>query len=210
MKYIKIGYIYYSNESNIKDIENYIDYINFSNDLVIKTDKPTLIIGWDLVKKIYPNVNILNKNISKNVYWTFSSTEKLSDHILDINNFKTNTVINYFFKYKNYSISPIFYKNIDLNTFFDKITPQSIFLSKDMILSASTEDKIFRFNLKEFNYFNYEIKTILVNLKNKYPTFFYDKNGSIENEIFEYFNKIDRNIIKKYISIINNNTDINI
>lgn len=37
---------------------------------------PTLIVGWDLVNKYFPNFDILNKKIEENIYWTFMRSEK--------------------------------------------------------------------------------------------------------------------------------------
>ena len=37
---------------------------------------PTLIVGWERVKKLYPKASILKKKIKDNLYWTFSPTEK--------------------------------------------------------------------------------------------------------------------------------------
>lgn len=39
---------------------------------------PTLVIGWDLVKVLYPSVNIINWQIDDDVYWTFGNREKRS------------------------------------------------------------------------------------------------------------------------------------
>lgn len=72
----------------------------------VDISKPTLIIGWDNVKKIYPEQNILNNEISENIFWTFSKREKRFQYEKDITNFidkvinDVNNKVNYhFFNY---------------------------------------------------------------------------------------------------------------
>jgi hypothetical protein len=72
----------------------------------VDLSKPTLIIGWDNVKKIYPEQNILNNKISENIFWTFSKREKRFQYEKDITNFidkvinDVNNKVNYhFFNY---------------------------------------------------------------------------------------------------------------
>ena len=51
----------------------------------VNDDIPTLIIGWNNAKTIYgDNLDILDKKISKNLYWTFSKREKRNDYENDI------------------------------------------------------------------------------------------------------------------------------
>ena len=61
----------------IKDINN------------IEPELPTLIIGWEFVKAIYGEnrPSILEKQISENLYWTFTKKERRVDYEEDIKNF---------------------------------------------------------------------------------------------------------------------------
>ena len=38
-------------------------------------DLPTILVGWDFVKELFPNQKIHDKNISKNLEWTYSESE---------------------------------------------------------------------------------------------------------------------------------------
>ncbi len=38
-------------------------------------DIPTIIIGWSFIKAKYPSINIFDKKISDNLYWTYSKSE---------------------------------------------------------------------------------------------------------------------------------------
>lgn len=51
-------------------------------------DIPTLIIGWEYTKKIYPNASILNWEINDNTFWTYGKREKRSKYEENIENFK--------------------------------------------------------------------------------------------------------------------------
>lgn len=64
------------------------DYINVNKNIEnINTNIPTLIIGWENTKKIFPNANILNKHISDTISWTFSNREKRQEYEPDLNKF---------------------------------------------------------------------------------------------------------------------------
>lgn len=49
---------------------------------------PTLIVGWELVKKYRPDFNVLNKKIEENLYWTFMRSEKRDAYEEDLIYFK--------------------------------------------------------------------------------------------------------------------------
>ena len=80
---------------------NVVDDIN-NVDLSI----PTLIVGWNDVKRLFPNQNILNHDITDTISWTFSKREKRYQYEKDIEKFTTkvmncvNQDVNYrFFNY---------------------------------------------------------------------------------------------------------------
>lgn len=80
---------------------NVVDDIN-NVDLSI----PTLIVGWNDVKRLFPNQNILNHDITDTISWTFSKREKRYQYEKDIERFTTkvmncvNQDVNYrFFNY---------------------------------------------------------------------------------------------------------------
>lgn len=67
------------------------EYINVSKDITkVDLTIPTLIIGWAMVKEIYPNADILNKQISETVYWTYSNREKRQEYEPDLAKFIKN------------------------------------------------------------------------------------------------------------------------
>ena len=67
------------------------EYINVTRDITkVDLTIPTLIIGWAMVKEIYPNADILNKQISETVYWTYSNREKRREYEPDLAKFIKN------------------------------------------------------------------------------------------------------------------------
>ena len=67
------------------DIENFKVCRKIDN---IDRDIPTLIIGWENVKKIYgEKVSILHKQIDTFTFWTFSPKERKSEYEIDLNSF---------------------------------------------------------------------------------------------------------------------------
>lgn len=67
------------------------EYINVTKDITkVDLTIPTLIIGWAMVKEIYPNAYILNKQISETVYWTYSNREKRQEYEPDLAKFIKN------------------------------------------------------------------------------------------------------------------------
>jgi hypothetical protein len=205
---IKLGTIYYVDDLKLHNKLSYIEYIKISSVSEIKlSNKPILIIGWELAKEKYKTTNILNKNINNLYFWTFNFSEKKTDYIFDLNKFIKYDILNVFNSYKFINLSPIF--NKDLNsidnyiTFFNDCELNSIYISKNLQLTILCNDELFRINLKELNYYNIDIKILLNYLKFKYKNFIYDKNGNIELEYTEYFKILDNNIIKKYIPLFN-------
>jgi hypothetical protein len=58
----------------------------------INTNIPTIIIGWNEVKQLFPKQDILNPNIDENIIWTFSKREKRYQYEKDIVKFINNVI----------------------------------------------------------------------------------------------------------------------
>lgn len=71
---------------------------------------PTMIVGWSLVKELFPEQDILEEVITPNMAWTFSKREKRYKYEKDMENFisdvlkKLDDSVNYTFF--NYMLSP--------------------------------------------------------------------------------------------------------
>ena len=77
-------------------------FFNITNDFnTIDKTIPTLIIGWNKVKDLFPSQNILENKISDNIKWTFSKREKRYQYEKDIVEF-INDVCSYMEQKVNY------------------------------------------------------------------------------------------------------------
>ena len=106
-----IGKIYINNE-NFKSIQ-FIEVKKISEYIPDDTI-PTLLVGKKDVLNSGFKISLLNRNISKNLYWTFSKFEKRNEHENDINQFykhifhnifkniKYNAINVYYIKYSEY------------------------------------------------------------------------------------------------------------
>ena len=83
---MKIGNIVSTTNINVSEDFNVVQ----SLDDIIQ-GLPTLIIGWDYVKKNYPNYDIIDRKLSDNLFWTFKKTERRDFHEEDIYKFVLNT-----------------------------------------------------------------------------------------------------------------------
>jgi hypothetical protein len=205
---IKLGVIYYKDDLILHEKVKYIDYIKIEDYTDIKfTKRPTLIIGWNIVKSKFMSVNILNKKISDNIFWCFSFNEKKSDYIENINKFVTEDVLNVFSTFKYKILSPIFNEDLkseqDYINYFDDCDLNNIYVSPKQELSVLCDDIIYKLNLRELNFYKIKPFFILDYLSNKYINFYYDRTGNIEKNYLEYFKGIDDVFIKKYIPLYN-------
>ena len=67
---------------------------------IIDNNLPTLIIGWEETKKLFPEASILRKKIKDNLYWTFSTTEKRTVFENDLKKFIDKTYKDFIKKIK--------------------------------------------------------------------------------------------------------------
>jgi hypothetical protein len=205
---IKLGIIYYIDDLILHERVNYIEYIKIKDYSEIKeTKRPTLIIGWNIVKNKYTSINILNKKINNNLFWCFSFNEKKSDYIDNINKFTKTDILEVFSSFEYIILSPIL--NNDLKTeqnyidYFTECDLNNIYVSPKKELSVLCNNTIYKLNLSELDFYKIKPFFILEFLSTKYTNFYYDRNGNIEKMYLEYFKGIDEVFIKKYIPLYN-------
>lgn len=72
---------------------------------------PTLIIGWERTKELFPdNYYILNKEIKDNYFWTYSLSEKRSENEVDIEQFIQHCYENVVSEIEYLFVDPIQFK----------------------------------------------------------------------------------------------------
>jgi hypothetical protein len=143
-------------------------YFNISNSLDnIIQDLPTLIIGWDIVKTINPDVDFIDKKLSDNIFWTFKKSERRDIYQEDLYNFIT-------YCYKNL-IKDINYSFIDLITLTDSEIKESFNNIKKCKKSATyqyndmiyvyCDNTIYGIDLKLVKYLDYDVKKTIEKIK---------------------------------------------
>jgi hypothetical protein len=54
----------------------------------IISDIPTLIIGWEKTKELYPDASIIEWNVDENVYWTYGKYERRDKYEINVKKFQ--------------------------------------------------------------------------------------------------------------------------
>lgn len=148
---------------------NYSCEILDGNNLEIINSVPTIIIGWNFVKKKFPNQSILNKNINKDLYWTYSLLESEREFKKDCVNFLDNSINNFFDK-KLISFDAII--DGSLKDFLSKnINPKirSFIYFHRNVCYIHNENKICSISALSLEFIEKDYKSIFTDLINKIP-----------------------------------------
>jgi hypothetical protein len=52
------------------------------------SDIPTLIVGWEKTKELYPDASIIEWKVDENVYWTYGKYERRDKYEVNVNKFQ--------------------------------------------------------------------------------------------------------------------------
>lgn len=189
-------------------------------------DVPTLVIGWNNVKDKFPKQNIMDKQISKNLFWTYSKSENSKDFFKEAEDFFSESVKKWMPKnfktfdtylnkegledFINQNLDPskkvfiyfydgALYLNNDGNNFIVNI--KSLSISDDKLKTTITE--IFnRLDIVSFSYQNFYHYVNIDSLKqiNAIDSIRWVKFG-VET-LDSYFNIIPNFKIQKYIPFL--------
>jgi len=135
----KIANILTKNLFNDKIFYNVVD----SKDKLIN-GIPVLCVGVELTKKNYPNFNILNMNISDDIYWTYGPREKRNIYESRLKTFIQKSID----KFK----SDISYKYV--NVVFDGISSNDFTVLNELIFNGGKSIVSFIFNGMVYVYDN--------------------------------------------------------
>ena len=103
---------------------------------------PTLIIGWDYIKKNFPDYDIIDRNLGNNIFWTFKPTEKRDLYQQDLYNFINSTYKNLLVKVKYYFIDPFTLTRKQVRKIVQKILTSNdkiSYLFDNMIIGINLE-----------------------------------------------------------------------
>lgn len=149
---------------------------------------PTLIIGWDYVKKNYDNYDISNRTLGQNLYWTFKKTEKRDLHEEDIYKF-TQLIYNNLIEDISYVfIDPIITKRKTIKKILKKIhtTKDIISYQHNSMIYMYGGKIIFGIDLNLIEFLGLDSNKIISKIKAKSKYFL------TENTIFiEYKNRVE-------------------
>jgi hypothetical protein len=183
-------------ELSNKEIPIYIDVFNYNEEY--NKSLPTIFISYNKINSILNIVDILNKKIDINNYWTFSKREKLSDFHIELDNFINKSPELFFNKYnvKPFNFSFVKYTSEE-NVLNDlkKLDIIKIYSNKRSIFVLLSNNDILSFDKYYFNFIN---KNSIINYLDNHLLTIHDKNNKILMEYKKYIPSYYE-IIEKYV-----------
>ena len=150
------------------DIEPFFNVVDDENKLI--DGIPTLIIGWDSVKSLYGDINILDKKVKDNIYWTFGKRERRNVMEVDVQKFKRKamSITCNNVKYKFFNILTA--KNDKKKSFYLllKDTRHKTIFSFNNVLYIYIDgtDTVVSISLRDVDYIGGDVKKIFSTLYN--------------------------------------------
>lgn len=151
---------------------NYSEIFNVVNSIdKCITDLPILVVGWKLMKSLFPDANILNKEYN-GVKWTFTKTERRCEYEEDIIEFYNYSILESMKSINYIYVNPLTFtltKIKKMINFFKSSQEKILFLTRDsrFLFVYSKEYKtVFGVSLSTIEYMGISKKKILKLIKN--------------------------------------------
>lgn len=150
------------------DIEPFFNIVDDENKLI--DGIPTLIIGWDSVKSLYGDINILDKKVKDNIYWTFGKRERRNVMEVDVQKFKRKamSITCNNVKYKFFNILTA--KNDKKKSFYLLLKDtrhKTVFSFNNMLyIYIDGTDTVVSISLRDVEYVGGDVKKIFSTLYN--------------------------------------------
>lgn len=150
------------------DIEPFFNVVDDENKLI--DGIPTLIIGWDSVKSLYGDINILDKKVKDNIYWTFGKRERRNVMEVDVQKFKKKamSIVSNNVKYKFFNILTA--KNDKKKSFYALLKDtrrKTIFSFNNMLyIYIDGTNTVVSISLRDVDYIGGDVKKIFSTLYN--------------------------------------------
>lgn len=156
-------------------------------------DIPTLIVGYDLTKKLFKDFDILNRQITPNIYWTVKKTEDRDKFQDDLNWFQHKLYNELITNVKYIIIDPIQQNKKTIKKIINKIYSLNNIISyeKYNMIYIYSDNLIFGIDLNLLKFIGLNTNKIKQKIKKISDTYL------IGNEIISYY--------KQYIEYLNNN-----
>lgn len=150
------------------DIEPFFNVVDDEKKII--DGIPTLIIGWDSVKSLYGDINILDKKVKDNIYWTFGKRERRNVMEVDVQKFKRKamSIVSNNVKYKFFNILTA--KNDKKKSFYMLLKDtrhKTIFSFNNMLyIYIDGTDTVVSISLRDVDYIGGDVKKIFSTLYN--------------------------------------------
>lgn len=150
------------------DIEPFFNIVDDEKKII--DGIPTLIIGWDSVKSLYGDINILDKKVKDNIYWTFGKRERRNVMEVDVQKFKKKamSIVSNNVKYKFFNILTA--KNDKKKSFYMLLKDtrhKTIFSFNNMLyIYIDGTDTVVSISLRDVDYIGGDVKKIFSTLYN--------------------------------------------
>lgn len=150
------------------DIEPFFNVVDDEKKII--DGIPTLIIGWDSVKSLYGDINILDKKVKDNIYWTFGKRERRNVMEVDVQKFKRKamSITCNNVKYKFFNILTA--KNDKKKSFYLLLKDaryKTVFSFNDMLyIYIDGTDTVVSISLRDVDYIGGDVKKIFSTLYN--------------------------------------------
>ena len=165
-------------KSNL-NIDKYFNVVQSIDDII--NGLPTLIIGWDIVKTINPNADFIDKNLSKDIFWTFKKTERRDIFEEDLYNFIQYT---YNLLVKDIKYQFVDFIELDKNEtkdVFNQIkNKKSISYFYNNMVYIHNEKTIYGIDLKLVKYLDFDVTKTINKIKTYSTVFLSDSDIIIE------------------------------
>ena len=170
-----------------------------SKELLIP-DIPTLVVGWEFTKSLYPDVDITDWAIDDNTYWTFGNREKRSVYEDRIEKFK-NIAINSVISSVKYKFINILADKQSAKEFISKVDAESgitsYYYNGIVYVYIPSEGVVYGISLRDIDYVGNNPKTFLSQLNGKENVKSVTTDGVISPETKFSFN--GNNYVMPYI-----------
>ena len=149
---------------------------------------PTLIVGWDKTKELYPDASIIEWNVTENVYWTYGKYERRDKYEVNVNKFQ-DLAFKKFIDSLEYVFFDVIVSGQDkFESFIASLgneTAKTIYASGDMMyIYYENRNKIVGLSLRDCDYMNEMYKKrIFSAIYNNQTVKLLKNNESISREV---------------------------
>lgn len=168
-------------------------------------DTPTLLMGKKDILDFGFKISLLNREIDKNLYWTYSKIEKRNEHENDLNVFYKNIFSNLFkkIKYKSVCLYKLTFNECKtlLNIINDENVNKCVYIKNNHIY-IYYDNKIIGISIDEINYAGVNLSKVINKITSAKNCEIITSDNFIKNEIKPFI--ANKNFIIPYLYTLSN------